>query len=501
MFWVTFLYGQITFYGEPQPVSALNSSGAEDYLFYDTVEDVLYFARSKYVGNTGGRRDNGDIWYATVKGGEVTSAQASTVNTEDFESPIGMMGTELVYSRLLRKAGSKTSGVMRGGELEHIPFYSNRGAVQSGSLSADGNYLILSMEGHTGYGVEDLYICKRTIDGGWSAPRNLGSLLNTGLQEVSPYLAKDNRTLIFASNGHGGEGSFDLFLTTRLDDTWLKWTPPVSLGPDINSPGAETSFAMDANEEFAYFVSTQNSVGYGDIQKIRIRSEIEPAEKDTVDVRLRLVPRRKKPVTSMQYLLIDKATGKRVDGIAIVMGDSIQVRSGEGGVIRVYPDSLGLRGDVALEFKSKGYFPQARHLSTGSLEGIFTDTLAMDPLSAGNVIALDHVLFERGTSNFLESSMEELGLVLEMLKENPEVGIYLKGHTDNVGNATLNLHLSSKRVDAVRDYLIGQGIASDRIDGKGYGGAEPIASNKSEDTRKLNRRVEFEVIRKETNPE
>ena len=121
--------------------------------------------------------------------------------------------------------------------------------------------------------------------------------------------------------------------------------------------------------------------------------------------------------------------------------------------------------------------------------------IELEPLETGNVITLEHVLFYRTTANFIEGSETELNLVVEMLQENPDVKIFLKGHTDNVGNETLNVHLSKQRVLAVEEYLNDQGIDPERIDGEGFGGAQPVASNDSEDTRKLNRRVEFEVVR------
>jgi OOP family OmpA-OmpF porin len=85
--------------------------------------------------------------------------------------------------------------------------------------------------------------------------------------------------------------------------------------------------------------------------------------------------------------------------------------------------------------------------------------------------------------------------VVKMLKNNPEIEIELSGHTDNTGSAKLNVELSQKRADRVKEYLIDKGIVEKRIDSKGYGGARPIASNKSEKTRRLNRRVEFTIIK------
>ena len=104
-------------------------------------------------------------------------------------------------------------------------------------------------------------------------------------------------------------------------------------------------------------------------------------------------------------------------------------------------------------------------------------------------------LFKRGTSDIKDGSFEELDRVYIMLKKNPTIEIELAGHTDNTGSAKLNIELSQKRSDRIKEYLVEKGINSKRLQSKGYGGARPIASNKSEATRKLNRRVEFTVIK------
>ena len=72
--------------------------------------------------------------------------------------------------------------------------------------------------------------------------------------------------------------------------------------------------------------------------------------------------------------------------------------------------------------------------------------------------------------------------------------IELSGHTDNQGDPKLNVALSEARVVNVKKYLISKGIAADRIETVGYGGVFPIADNTREETRKLNRRVEMEII-------
>jgi OOP family OmpA-OmpF porin len=75
------------------------------------------------------------------------------------------------------------------------------------------------------------------------------------------------------------------------------------------------------------------------------------------------------------------------------------------------------------------------------------------------------------------------------------VEILLTGHTDNRGNPEHNQRLSQKRVERVKGYLVSKGISAKRIGGKGFGGSKPIASNDTEETRRLNRRVEFTIVK------
>jgi outer membrane protein OmpA-like peptidoglycan-associated protein len=101
-----------------------------------------------------------------------------------------------------------------------------------------------------------------------------------------------------------------------------------------------------------------------------------------------------------------------------------------------------------------------------------------------------------GTTNLLQDSYAELDGVVTFLKENQKVKIELQGHTDNQGDAQKNMELSQQRVDRIKAYLVLKGIKPNRISGKGFGGTRPIAANKDEEGRRLNRRVEFVIVKR-----
>ena len=108
---------------------------------------------------------------------------------------------------------------------------------------------------------------------------------------------------------------------------------------------------------------------------------------------------------------------------------------------------------------------------------------------------LKNLYFVQSQSIILPESLPELENIFTYLSENKDIKIELQGHTDNQGDYNLNLKLSKERSEAVKDYFVKKGIASSRIKTKGFGSLKPIASNATEETRRLNRRVELVVLK------
>ncbi|HSZ26461.1 MAG TPA: OmpA family protein [Cytophagaceae bacterium] len=113
----------------------------------------------------------------------------------------------------------------------------------------------------------------------------------------------------------------------------------------------------------------------------------------------------------------------------------------------------------------------------------------------GEKFQLHDLIFNQGDPFLLPAAKVELDRLAEWLEEADTVRIRIEGHTDNIGKPELNVKLSEERVYNVKVYLMEKGIAEERIETIGYGGAVPIADNANEATRKLNRRVEFEIIK------
>lgn len=103
------------------------------------------------------------------------------------------------------------------------------------------------------------------------------------------------------------------------------------------------------------------------------------------------------------------------------------------------------------------------------------------------------ILFSTDSAQILPGGQSNLREVARIIKQYPNTRIIIKGHTDSAGSDDYNQNLSEKRAQAVKDLLVAEGIADDRIEAIGYGESLPIASNQTPEGRQLNRRVEIEV--------
>lgn len=109
----------------------------------------------------------------------------------------------------------------------------------------------------------------------------------------------------------------------------------------------------------------------------------------------------------------------------------------------------------------------------------------------GVVLTLGDVLFATGSAELLGGANDNLDKLVKFLNQYPERRVQVEGHTDNVGSAEYNQGLSQRRADSVKNYLIQQGIASQRLSASGMGMARPASNNDTATGRQQNRRVEI----------
>lgn len=143
-----------------------------------------------------------------------------------------------------------------------------------------------------------------------------------------------------------------------------------------------------------------------------------------------------------------------------------------------------------------GYEPYAEEISISKGE---EDTLNLvlwvQPEELEELIRLDNLNFNRGSATILPSSFQSLDEFITYVEQRPNVLIQLEGHTDFAGNPDANLRLSQARVESVAEYLISHGVKKARIITKAFGGSQPLSTERTDEAKTMNRRVEVRLIR------
>ncbi|MCK5699529.1 MAG: PD40 domain-containing protein, partial [Cyclobacteriaceae bacterium] len=250
---------------------------------------TLLFSRQYHPGNTGGEDDPEDIWFSQwdEKNGEWMEAinMGAPLNTigPNYISSITPDGNTVIitlgnrYTRNGKmKAGVSVSTRTSEGWSKPVPFE----IINGFNLHKRANYflannrevLLMSVEAAPTFGSRDLYVSFLMEDGRWTEPRNLGSDVNTALEEASPFLAPDDKTLYFSSDGFTGYGKHDIYVSRRLDNTWTSWSEPENLGPLINSPKDDAFFNIPPTGEYGYF-SRNYTENNSDIYRFELPKE------------------------------------------------------------------------------------------------------------------------------------------------------------------------------------------------------------------------------------
>ncbi len=478
---------------------------------------VLYWTVANHPDNVGGIRDLGDIWYSVWTGEEwsLPLHGGKAINNEGYNAVAGFShdGERMFLMSHYQKGATSAAGTQgiaismktadgwSAPENIHIPYFLNRSKESDGFLSTTVEALVFSADSYSTIGVEDIYVCLLR-DGQWSEPKNLGRKINTPLQELSPSLSADGKFLFFASNGRKGYGSFDIYYSERLDDTWQNWSEPVNMGASVNTESKELFYRTYPAQRFALFTSTHDSDGYGDIKFYRPPDDLKDSLFNQLpDTLVKMVEiKRDKPITGDEKIftvfgkVTDTRKGQPLRATLSFHSDSTYtVVAGPDGKYTIRIPSVN---EYSLRVEASGFVGNFEKLDVRTYElKALEMNFKLQPIEVGATVNLKSVLFQQSTSNLLPESHDELDLVVSFLQVNPKVEILLSGHTDNRGNPQQNQKLSQKRVETVKAYLVSKGINAKRITGKGFGGSKPIAANDTEETRRLNRRVEFTIVK------
>lgn len=346
-------------------------------------------------------------------------------------------------------------------------------------FSSDGQTLYFVSTRAGGQGKSDIWKTKIDINGHWTTPENLGEQINTNGDEMAPYIHPDGKTLYFSSTGHIGMGKADLFISYLQDDG--SWSKPINLGYPINTSNDEINIIVAPNGDDAY-ISVEDSVGFGcfDIKHFNLPENLKPS-----------------PVSYLKGNIFDKETNIPLQSLFEVVD-----LENNNTIVKSFSDKNGnflialpSEKEYGLYVTKKDYlyysenFPFNQHVLAPLIKDI-----ALTKIQAGGVINLSNLFFAFDSDSLLQKSYAELQNIVRFLKKNKYLKIEIAGYTDDIGSKDYNIQLAENRAYKVYSYLINEGINKSRLQYKGYGEANPLYCNDSENNRAKNRRTEMKIL-------
>jgi OmpA-OmpF porin, OOP family len=467
---------------------------------------TLYFSRKNHPGNIGGEKDKEDIWFSELDstgqwqlaknmGRRFNNNEPNFINSIQSVTPDGRTAVMLLGNKYL------DNGKMQAG----VSISSNVGGTWSKpvalTITNDYNFhlkanyfltnnrktLIMSVEREDSRGDRDLYVSFMQEDSVWTEPLNLGDVINTAAEESAPFLAADDKTLYFSSNGFSGYGGNDIYASKRLDDTWTNWSDPENLGPEINSTLEDLFFNIPASSEYAYY---SRGVSESNTDIFRVKLPILRSPDPWVIVRGKIVDANGNPLGAK--IIYERLPDGRELGIA-----QSDPATGEY-EIRVPGGSMyGVRAE-ATDHISENQNLDLRNITNDQIienKDFTLDNIQLSSVKENVTLVLNNIFFDFDKATLKPESVPELNRIISLMNERSGMEIEIAGHADATGPESYNLTLSEKRARSVVRYLAGKGIPENRISVVYLGESKPIAPNTTAEGRRRNRRVEFKILK------
>ena len=356
------------------------------------------------------------------------------------------------------------------------------------SVSTDNMQLFFISDMEGGYGGRDVWVSnydKKKKE--WKTPVNLGPEVNTAGDEMFPFIHLDG-TLYFSSNGHIGMGGLDIFKAISDGE---KWGNATNMKYPMNSAGDDFGIIFEGKADRGYFTSNRKGGKGGD------------------DIYYFVSPQL---TFTLQGVVID------ADSRTVLIGATVVLVGDDGTSLEEITDEVG------------SYFfqlsPNTNYKVTASMPKYLSDqgketTVGLEQSedlvhdfelkSIKKPIELPNILYDLDKWFLRSESKSALDGLVQTLNDNPNIVIKLMSHTDSRADDKYNLELSDNRAKSVVDYLISQGIASDRLEHQGYGEKKLLINDskirkmKTEEEKEAahqkNRRTEFQVLRTDYVPE
>lgn len=373
-----------------------------------------------------------------------------------------------------------------------VAFEYNNNAYSTGhpALSADGNVLYFVSDMPGGFGGTDLYACTKTAKG-WGTPKNLGAGINTSFNESFPFSFSDESgsRLFFTSDRKNGLGGRDVYMAEVRAEGM---SAPQLLPAPLNSYFDDFGLSFDQTGQ-AGMVASNRLSGQGKNQDALFEVKLLPR----IYIKGKMISGRDQlPIKNAAVQIIPQSKSAK----------AIQTKTDSEGN---YLAELELEQQYNLKVKVDSFYAYEYSFNTMGKkrpETISSDVtleheaIELQPILVEVPVEIPNIYFAFDKWDLLKISKQQLGYVIKMMNDNPELSIELSSYTDSRGPAIYNQFLSDKRAESVALYIQSAGIAANRITSKGYG--ETALLNNCGDNVKCskkehaqNRRTTFRVTR------
>lgn len=352
-------------------------------------------------------------------------------------------------------------------------------------LSPDNRELYFASDRPGGYGGLDIWV-SNFEDGLWQPPRNMGPEINTAGNESAPFLHIDNQTLYFASDGLPGMGGTDLFMCRRITDT--VWSKPVNMGRPINTSADENSIFITSNGGKAYFASDRDSAaGDFNLYETRLPDALKPSA--VVTIKGYAYDSLNKSTLNYTSIYINHPkTGDPLYHFISNRGDgSYMITLTAGANYSFNADRIGY-----LNTTDTIHVP--KELS-GKIISFNIPLLPQDYVAPIHDSLAIIIQFARNAATVSDSDKIKLAKALDPWLMDKNVTILVNGYTDNTGTPLINEQLSVRRASLVAQAITDMGIDPGMIQSQGWGEANPMYPNDTDENMSRNRRVEV-IIRR-----
>ncbi|MCF6133024.1 OmpA family protein [Flavobacterium wongokense] len=369
-----------------------------------------------------------------------------------------------------------------------LPFSSDSYSVEHPFLTKDGKKLYFASDMPGSLGSFDIYVVDVNEDGTYSQPRNLGETINTNQREQFPFLTEDG-TLYFASDGHQGNGNLDVFMAMKLSDT--EFDKPLNLGSTINSEMDDFNFILDEKTGKGYFAS--NRTGDDNLytftqEENKLQYLVEGEVRDMKSMQL-LPGSTVKLFNEAGELLEEVVVGK--DG-----SFTFNTEPNKKYKIMAFKDFY-IPAEATFDTSQKGKVYIDLQMKVESYYD--AEDIINKKDDGTVLIELENIYFDLDKWNIKPQAAEVLNVLLGILKKYPYMEIEIGSHTDSRASDMYNLRLSNKRAASALEYLVQNGIDRKRLRSIGYGETKPLIicpkNDCTEAEHAANRRCTFMILK------